>query len=111
MSGPFGPATLVEPAGWAVQAGVFPFPGLSMSWSSGARPIHLAGPRGMTMGTYAGLPPGAPMTPEMQEAARRQQRNALIAFVVMIILFSLREHFRLYVASRSLTPELIPRDM
>lgn len=62
-----------------------------MGWSGGTRPVHLAGPRGMTMGTYAGMPHGAPMTAEMQEQARRQQRNALIAFVVMIILFSLRE--------------------
>lgn len=64
-----------------------------MGWSGGTRPVHLAGPRGMTMGTYAGIPPGAPMTAEMQEAARRQQRNALIAFVVMIVLFSLREYY------------------
>lgn len=87
-----GPGTVAGPTGWTVQAGVFPFPGLSMGWTGGTRPVHLAGPRGMTLGTYSGMPPGTVMTPEMQEAARRQQRNALIAFVVMIILFSLREY-------------------
>lgn len=77
--------------GWQVQAGVFPFPGLSMSWSNGPRPIVGGGPM-----LYNGLPPGAPLTPEMQEQARRQQRNALIAFVVMIVLFSLRECLTIY---------------
>lgn len=99
-----GPGAAAGPGGWTVQAGVFPFPGLSMGWTGGTRPVHLAGPRGMTLGTYAGMPHGAVLTPEMQEAARRQQRNALIAFVVMIILFSLREFhvlsfFRLIVFS------------
>lgn len=90
-----GPGAAAGPGGWTVQAGVFPFPGLSMGWTGGTRPVHIAGPAGMrmTMGpaAAAGMGHGAILTPEMQEAARRQQRNALIAFVVMIILFSLRE--------------------
>lgn len=70
-------------SGWTVQAGMFPFPGVGFGWSSQ--------PRGMVRPfDPANLPPG--VTPEQaREQARIQQRNALIAFVVMIVLFSLRE--------------------
>jgi hypothetical protein len=93
------------PGGWTVQAGVFPFPGLSLGWSGGgARAVPPLGGRGpIAPGMYGGLPAGvAPLTPEMQEAARRQQRNALIAFVVMILLFSLCEllKYRIVYTSR-----------
>lgn len=64
-------------SGWTVQAGVFPFPGMSFGWSSGTRP--------MAMGNAA----QAQTQEEAQEQARTQQRNALITFVVMIVLFAL----------------------
>lgn len=79
---------LFDSGGWTVQAGVFPFPGLSMGWSNqNAARLHA---------TRFGLDPMQSMqdmTPEQRaaatEQARIQQRNALIAFVVMIVLFSL----------------------
>lgn len=89
LFGPFwdlsGPGTAMGISGLPI------YPGMTLGWSSGPRPVHLAGPRGMTVG-YAGVPqPGAPLSPEQQELARRQQRNALIAFIVMIVIFSIRK--------------------
>jgi hypothetical protein len=74
--------------GWSVQAGVFPFPGLSFAWNSNAATRHTA-----TLHRHSALgAAGSEITAEQaQEQARVQQRNALIAFVVMIILFTLRE--------------------
>ena len=86
-----GPAT-GGGGGWTVQAGVFPFPGLSFGWSNpGARNNghHQQAAGGVFAHT---LNPG--ITPaEAQEQARIQQRNALIAFVIMILLFTLRKSF------------------
>lgn len=65
--------------GWTVQAGMFPFPGMSFGWSSaGGQP------------TRAGVQARPGMTQEeVQEQARVQQRNALVTFIVMIVLFAL----------------------
>lgn len=73
-----------------MQAGVFPFPGLSFGWSNAQpQPRIIAGGGGGTA-LFNTLPPG--VTPEeAQEQARIQQRNALIAFAIMVLLFSLRE--------------------
>lgn len=77
-------------SGWTVQAGVFPFPGLSFGWSSAnggaGAPLRQPGPA-----IYARTlnPPLNPQ--EAQEQARIQQRNALILFGIMILLFTLRE--------------------
>jgi hypothetical protein len=61
-------------SGWTVQAGMFPFPGMSLGWSNTQRVQTQMGqlPQGVT-----------------QEEARRQQRNALITFIVLIVLFAL----------------------
>ncbi|KAL7010045.1 hypothetical protein EMMF5_000064 [Cystobasidiomycetes sp. EMM_F5] len=75
---------LFDNGGWQIQAGMF-LPGLSLGWSNAPRMQPFMNPR---------LFPGAPpVTPQQQaaaqEQARVQQRNALIAFAVMIVLFSI----------------------
>ena len=64
-------------AGWTVQAGMFPGM-MSFGWSNMPR----------TQGVGGTLPPGVTQE-EAQEQARVQQRNALITFVVLIVLFAL----------------------
>ena len=82
---PFAPGAMGQ-AGWSVQAGMFPFPGLAFGWSN--QPTLGAG--GPMHAATTQLPPGVTQE-EAHAQARAQQRNSLIAFVVMIVLFSLRE--------------------